>query len=108
MGCKDLRGLAGQMLYWAGCTGFDNLAHYKGIPAPKKLFRAGNTDRTLSVKIHLEGGGQNDNQIRAYAPGSVTINAETYRSSLIVTPSSLVPDWGPDLIHNLDDRHVAG
>ena len=58
------------------------------------------------MKIHLEGGGKNDNLIRAYTPGSVTINTDTYQSSLIVTPSTLVPDWGPDVIASLERSHV--
>jgi uncharacterized protein len=45
------------------------------------------------MKIQLEtGGGQN--LIRAYAPGSVTVNSTAYSRSLIVTPETLT-DWPP-------------
>lgn len=45
------------------------------------------------MKIHLESGvGQN--LIRAYAPGSVTINNVAHTRSLIVTPEQVI-DWPP-------------
>lgn len=45
------------------------------------------------MKIHLESGvGQN--LIRAYAPGSVTVNDVAYSRSLIVTPEQVM-DWPP-------------
>jgi uncharacterized protein len=106
MGCMGLRGLAGQMLYWAGCTRFVNLAHYKGNPAPTKQFNAGDRNSDGTLKIQLEAGGKNENLIRAYAPGSVTINTETYHTSLVVTPSSLVLEWGPGNVMDLAAEHI--
>ncbi|GAB4513401.1 MAG: Mth938-like domain-containing protein [Sulfuricaulis sp.] len=45
------------------------------------------------MKIHLESGA-GQNFIRAYAPGSITINDTAYTRSLIVTPEQVM-DWPP-------------
>ena len=61
------------------------------------------------MKIHLESGvGQN--LIRAYAPGSITINHQAYTQSLIVTPAQ-VTDWPPASFDELLAEHfemIAG
>ena len=55
------------------------------------------------MKIHLESGiGQN--LIRAYAPGSITINDKAYTQSLIVTPTQ-VSDWPPASFAELLTTH---
>ena len=55
------------------------------------------------MKIQLEtGGGQN--LVRAYAPGSVTVNDKTYSRSLIVTPQTLT-DWPPASFADLLAAH---
>jgi uncharacterized protein len=55
------------------------------------------------MKIQLEtGGGQN--LVRAYAPGSVTINDKAYSRSLIVTPQTLT-DWPPASFADLLAAH---
>ena len=57
------------------------------------------------MKIQLEtGGGQN--LVRAYAPGSVTINDKMYTRSLIVTPQTLT-DWPPPSFADLLATHFA-
>ena len=58
------------------------------------------------MKIHLEAGGINDHLIRAYTTGSVTINADTYEASLVVSRSSLILDWGPAVIDELNATHL--
>ena len=58
------------------------------------------------MKIQLEAGGKNDNLIRAYAPGSVTVNADTYDTSLVISRSSLIKDWGPGSIDDLTTVHL--
>jgi len=58
------------------------------------------------VKIQLEAGGKNDNLIRAYEPGSVTINAETYQNSLVVSRTSLIEDWEPQTVDDLEAVHL--
>jgi uncharacterized protein len=46
------------------------------------------------VKIARElGAGQN--VIRSYAPGRVTVNEQTYATSILVTPEHIVSDWRP-------------
>ncbi len=61
------------------------------------------------MKIHLESGvGQN--LIRAYAPGSITINSKAYDRSLIVTPAQVM-DWPPASFDELLAAHfemIAG
>src|ERR1700730_10015392 len=34
-------------------------------------------------------------QIRAYAPGVITVNENTYQRSLIISAQQLIPDWAP-------------
>lgn len=46
------------------------------------------------MKIHLESG-TGRNFIRRYAPGSITVNDQAYRRSLIVAPEH-VCDWPPE------------
>ena len=58
------------------------------------------------MKIQLEAGSKNDNLIRAYAPGSVTINDETYETSLVISRSSLINDWGPESVDDLTAAHL--
>lgn len=58
---------------------------------------------TLTMKIHLESGA-GQNLIRAYAPGSITVNDKTYSRSLIVTPQT-VTDWPPSGFADLLATH---
>ncbi len=46
------------------------------------------------MKIHLESAA-GQNLIRAYDPGSITVNQTVYTRSLIVTPQEIVADWPP-------------
>lgn len=56
------------------------------------------------MKMHLEtGGGQNI--IRGYAPGEVTINQDTYRTSLVLLPTRIVADWPPRSFAELALEH---
>lgn len=56
------------------------------------------------MKIQLESRTQ-ANIIRAYAPGSITINQEVYRASLVVTPERIVADWPPRGFGDLTAAH---
>lgn len=56
------------------------------------------------MKIQLEMGA-GLNQIRAYAPGQVTINQTIYTRSLIVTPQRVIADWPPLTFAELDQAH---
>lgn len=56
------------------------------------------------MKIQLEMGA-GLNQIRAYAPGQVTINQTIYTRSLIVTPQRVIADWPPRTFAELDEAH---
>ncbi len=61
------------------------------------------------MKIHLESGA-GQNLIRAYAPGSITINNKAYARSLIVTPAQVM-DWPPASFDDLVAQHfemIAG
>lgn len=56
------------------------------------------------MKIQLESGG-NANVIRAYAPGSVTINQEIHRTSVVVTPERIIAHWPPRAFADLAAEH---
>lgn len=44
--------------------------------------------------------------IRAYGPGTVTVNESQYTRSLIIMPEYLDPDWRPQQIQELSDGHI--
>jgi uncharacterized protein len=59
------------------------------------------------MKIQLERP-QGQNAITAYGPGSVTINEQIYRSSLIVGHDRLLPDWPVAKLEDLSSKHLSG
>ena len=56
------------------------------------------------MKIHLESG-IGHNLIRAYAPGCITINETTHRTSLILAPQESVMAWPPVTFADLLASH---
>ena len=44
-----------------------------------------------------EGG----NTIQSYAKGQVTVSGVTYRGNLILTPTRIIEDWGPESFSDL-------
>ena len=56
------------------------------------------------MKIQLESHGR-ANVIRAYAPGSVTVNQDIYRASVVVTPDRIVTEWPPRAFAELTAAH---
>lgn len=40
-------------------------------------------------------------QIRAYQPGSITVNDQTYQQSLIISAEQLIPHWKPQSLAEL-------
>ncbi len=57
------------------------------------------------VEINLDSN-QSNYQIRAYEPGILTINQETYQQSLLLTPDKLVPNWPVSSIDELQTAHI--
>jgi uncharacterized protein len=57
------------------------------------------------MRIQLETVGSDTKLVRAYAVGQVTINQETYRSSLLLTPARVVSDWPPTVFADLQAHH---
>lgn len=55
--------------------------------------------------ILTEDTGHGDYRIRAYEPGSITINETTYTHSLIITPTQLIPHWPPRSLKELTATH---
>lgn len=45
-------------------------------------------------------------RIRSYEPGRITINDETYHTSVIVTPERVLTDWPPADLTELDSEHL--
>ncbi len=58
------------------------------------------------MQIHLETGDQDEYLIRAYEPGRIRINQESYSASLIVSPRVLQPDWPPAHPDDLSREHI--
>lgn|SRR3990167_1236915 len=46
-------------------------------------------------------------QIRAYQPGSITVNDKILSNSIIVTPTQLVEDWPPASIQDITAASLA-
>lgn len=46
-------------------------------------------------------------QIRAYAPGTITINDKTLSSSVIITPTALIENWAPQSIEELTSASLT-
>ncbi|MGB5833170.1 MAG: Mth938-like domain-containing protein [Thiohalocapsa sp.] len=46
------------------------------------------------------------NLIEAYDQEHIRINGRDYRAGLVVTAETVVPDWGPRQIADLDSGHV--
>lgn len=44
-------------------------------------------------------------QIRAYEPGKITVNQDTYTQSLIIAPDQLILDWAPQSLAELQAAH---
>ena len=45
-------------------------------------------------------------QIRDYQPGKITINDTTYKSSLIITPSTIITHWGPKTVDDISPEFL--
>lgn len=50
--------------------------------------------------------GSGTYRIRSYEPGSVRINDELIDNSVIVSPDTLLRDWPPNAIDELDETHL--
>lgn len=46
-------------------------------------------------------------QIRAYQPGTIQINEQTFTHSVIVTPNQLIADWSPESISDVDGAALS-
>jgi uncharacterized protein len=46
--------------------------------------------------------------IRGYGPGEVMVGPHTYRQSLLVTPTGVVPDWAPQAVAQITAEHLSG
>lgn len=56
----------------------------------------------MQIRLDTPSG---QNVIRAYERGRVTVNQETYRASLLVTPERVIPDWPPQSFGALAPAH---
>jgi uncharacterized protein len=45
-------------------------------------------------------------QIRAYKPGFIQINDETFTNSVIVSPNNLITNWPPQTLLSLTAEHL--
>lgn len=45
-------------------------------------------------------------QILAYNSGQVTINDQTYTTSLIISPTTLIPSWPPRHLEEINEEHI--
>ena len=58
------------------------------------------------MQLSLELGKADANRIVSYQPGHVVINAEIYTRSLIVMPTQLISDWGPQELVELKEQDL--
>lgn len=45
-------------------------------------------------------------RILGYADGKIQINDQQYRNSLLVMPDTLLDNWGPTSVKNLEQQHL--
>lgn len=57
------------------------------------------------MDLHLELPGEH-NYIRGLGPDGLRINNETYRDSILVSPTRLSPDWPPRTVAQLELQHL--
>lgn len=46
-------------------------------------------------------------QIRAYEPGCIKVNEQSYNCSIIIAPEKLIDTWPPQKISELTSAHLA-
>lgn len=46
-------------------------------------------------------------QIRAYQPGTITINDKTLSTSVIITPTQLIESWAPQSVADVTEESFA-
>lgn len=56
----------------------------------------------MQIRLDTPSG---QNVIRSYECGGVTVNQETYRASVLVTPERIIPDWPPQTFGALAPAH---
>ncbi len=56
------------------------------------------------MQINQEFGS--GHRIRSYEPGRIRIDENTYEHSIIVTQDALVVDWPPQVLDELETRHL--
>ncbi len=58
------------------------------------------------MKMSLDGA-EGAYHIQGYSDGEIRINDVRYAESLLVTPDTLVTEWGPGSLQTLSDEHLA-
>lgn len=53
-----------------------------------------------------EERGDASYRIRAYSPGSVTVNDRTFTDSIALAPTQLIEDWPPERFEDLAQEHI--
>ncbi len=59
------------------------------------------------MKIELDLTEQSNNRIDSYEKGLIIINSKSHSSSLIVTPTQLITNWGPKSCSDFAPQHFA-
>ena len=57
------------------------------------------------MKFTKDNAGRDRKQIRAYAPGRISVNEAMLTGSCIVAPDTLVEDWPPQRFEDLSLEH---
>jgi uncharacterized protein len=58
------------------------------------------------MRLDLDTGDANFNQIRAYDDDKIQINDQTFMHSIIVTPTMLIDNWAPQSIADLTSESL--
>ena len=59
------------------------------------------------MKIDLDTTSGNEYRIDSYRDGVISVNGNPFNTSLIVSPTQLIPDWAPDVFVDLATQHIA-
>ncbi len=63
-----------------------------------------NKRRYTGLMILQEDQASGQFQIKAYKPGEIIVNETIYTHSLIISANTLIADWGPNNLSEIDDK----
>jgi len=64
------------------------------------------SEKNQAMKIELDPIPTDQYRIESYQQGVITVNSNQYKTSLIISPTQLIPDWPPVCYTDLAMQHI--